>query len=116
MRIENRKLHYSFRLYVVCDGKRVIGKGGAQILEGIDRLGSLMATAKELKMSYRFVWEYLRRMEHSFGKQVIVTRRGTTLHARNKGGGGTNLTPFARTILNEYRVTEERLRKQLRQA
>ena len=113
MRIENKKLHYSFRLYVAYDGKRVIGKGGAQILDGIDRLGSLMATAKELKMSYRFVWNYLRRMEDRFGEQVIVTRRGGTLHAKNKGGGGTALTPFARTILKEYRVIEERLQKQL---
>jgi len=113
MRTQDRKLNYAFRLYVLYDGKRVVGKGGAQILEGIDRLGSLMATAKELKMSYRFVWEYVRRMEDRLGKQVIVTRRGGTLHAKNKGGGGTTLTPFARTILNEYHVIEERLRKQL---
>ena len=49
MRIYNRKLRHSFRL----DGQRVLG--GAQILTAIVRLGSLSASAKELKMSYRFV-------------------------------------------------------------
>ena len=116
MRIQNRKLHYAFRLYAVYDGEGVLGKGGAQILDGIDRLNSLVATAKELKMSYRFVWNYVRRMEDRLGKQVIVTRRGTTLHAKNKGGGETALTPFARMMLKEYRGIEERLRKQLPQA
>jgi len=66
-------------------------------------------------MSYRFVWKYLRRIEDRLGKPVIVTKRGTTLHAKNKGGGGTTLTPFARMILTEYRGIEERLRKQLPQ-
>jgi len=115
MRIQNRKLHYAFRLYAVYDGEGVLGKGGAQILDGIDRLGSVIATARELKMSYRFVWKYVRRMEERLGKQVIVTRRGTTFHAKNKGGGGTTLTPFARVILTEYRAIEERLQKQLQQ-
>ena len=61
MRTQDRKLHYAFRLYVLYDGKGVLGKGGAQILDGIDRLGSLVATAKELKMSYRFVCKYVRK-------------------------------------------------------
>ena len=113
MRFQNRKLHYSFRLYIVCDGERVLGKGGAQILTAVGRLGSLTAAAKELKMSYRFVWRYIARIEDRLGKPVIVTRRGGTRHARRKGGGGTKLTPLARTLLRDYRAMEERLRKQI---
>jgi len=113
MRSQNRELHYSFRLYVVCDGERVLGKGGAQILNAVDRLGSLTAAAKELKMSYRFVWRYIARVEDRLGKPVIVTRRGGTRHARRKGGGGTKLTPVARSLLKDYRAMEERLQKQI---
>ena len=91
----------------------MLGKGGAQILDAIQRLGSLRAAAKELKMSYRFVWKYVHKMEDRLGRQVIVTRRGTTLHAKNKGGGGTTITPVARRLLVEYLTVEERLRKQL---
>jgi molybdate transport system regulatory protein len=113
MRRHAGTLRYSFRLYALRNGKRVIGKGGAQILSEIDRLGSLSATAKELEMSYRFVWRYLHRMEERLGKPVIVTRRGGTLHGKVKGGGGTRLTPAAKTLLEDYKDMEERLRREI---
>ena len=113
MRIQNRRLRYSFRLYLLSDEKRVFGKGGAQILSAIDRLGSLSASAKKLHMSYRFVWKYIQRMEDRLGKPVIVTRRGGTPHAGRKGGGGAKLTPIARTLLKDYRAMEKRLQKQI---
>jgi molybdate transport system regulatory protein len=109
MRNQKGTLRYSFRLYVLSDGNRVLGKGGAQILDAIDRLGSLSETANELKMSYRFVWRYIRRMEDRLGKPVIVTRRGGTRHGRRKGGGGAELTPLAKTLLKSYREMEKRL-------
>lgn len=113
MSVQKRKFHYAFRLYVLYDGRRVIGKGGAQILDAIDRLGALSLAAEELEMSYRFVWNYIRRMESRLGKRVVVTRRGGTPYARRKGGGGTKLTPLALTLLKDYRAMEERLRKQI---
>jgi molybdate transport system regulatory protein len=113
MRYHKGKLHYAFRLYLVSDGNRLIGKGGAQILNAIDRLGSISASAKELGMSYRFVWLYIRRMETRLGKAMIVTRRGGTRRRTLKGGGGAKLTPVAKELLKDYNATEARLRKQL---
>jgi molybdate transport system regulatory protein len=113
MRSHKGKLHYAFRLYLIRDGKRVLGKGGAQILSAIDRLGSISAAADELKMSYRFVWKYIRRIESRLGKKVVVTRRGGTPRRRRKGGGGAKLTREAQTILKNYEMMEVRLRKQL---
>jgi len=113
MRTHKGNLRYSFRLYIVLGGRRVLGKGGAQILEAVDRLGSISAAASELQMSYRFVWNYVRRMEERLGKQVIVTRRGGALHNRRKGGGGTELTRIARTLLESYTMTESQLQKEL---
>ena len=113
MRIKNRMSCYSFRLYLVCDGERVLGKGGAQVLSGIDRLGSLSATARELKMSYRFVWNYVHRMEDRLGKPVIITRRGGTPHTSRRGGGEAKLTSMARTLLSDYTAMERRLQQQV---
>jgi len=64
-------------------------------------------------MSYRFVWNYIRRIEARLGKPVIVTRRGGTRHARRKGGGGTKLTPVARNLLINYRAVVKRLQRQI---
>jgi len=91
----------------------VIGKGGTQILSGIDRLGSISATAEELEMSYRFVWKYIQRMEDRLGDQVIATRRGGTPHGKAKGGGGTRLTPAGKALLEDYKALEERLRREI---
>jgi molybdate transport system regulatory protein len=109
MHRNKRTFQYAFRLYLNVDGKRVLGKGGAQILEAIDRQGSITAAAKELHMSYKFVWDYLTRMSNRLNKPVIVTRRGGTRHRKRKGGGGTRLTPLANALLKNYRATENRL-------
>jgi molybdate transport system regulatory protein len=113
MRVQKRNLHYSFRLYVVSEGRRVLGKGGAQILEAVDRLGSISAAANELQMSYRFIWNYTKRMEERLGRPVIVTRRGGAPDGGRKGGGGTELTRIAKALLENYRATEARLWKEL---
>jgi molybdate transport system regulatory protein len=113
MRAEKGRLRYSFRLYVVSDGRRVLGKGGAQILDAVDRLGSISGAANDLQMSYRFVWNYIDRMEERLGRSVIVTRRGGAPHVRRKGGGGAELTRIAKAVLEDYKVTEEQVRKVL---
>ena len=110
---QKAKLYYSFRLYLNSKGKRVMGKGGAQILNAIDELGSISRAATELKMSYRFVWRYIRRMETILGQGMIVTRRGGTRDRRRKGGGGAKLTPLAKTLLGDYKALETKLQKDL---
>ena len=91
----------------------MLGKGGAQILDAVDRLGSISAAANELQMSYRFVWNYIGRMEDRLGRPVIVTRRGGAPHVRRKGGGGAELTRIAKALVEDYSVTEEQVRKVL---
>ena len=114
MRSQGRRVHYSFRLYIIYDGKRVLGKGGAQILNAVDQLGSLRAAAKKLKMSYRFVWNSIQRTQERLGKPVVVTRRGGMLHNRRRGGGSTRLTTIGRALLRDYRSMEEHLESQIR--
>jgi len=104
-------LFYSFRLYLNSNGERVLGKGGALILEAIDKHGSIALAAEELGMSYKFVWDYLGRMKLRLGRPLIMTRRGGTLHTKRKGGGGTTLTPLARRLLKDFRATETLVRR-----
>ena len=63
---DKRPLFYSFRLYLNSNGERVLGKGGALILEAIDEHGSIALAAEELGMSYKFVWDYLGRMKQGW--------------------------------------------------
>jgi molybdate transport system regulatory protein len=101
------KLQYTFRLYLNnATGKRVLGKGGAKILEAINEYGSIVAAARNLGMSYKFVWDYLIRMRKRLKQPVIVTHRGGTDEAKRRGGGGTSLTPLAKNLLREFNSTQ----------
>lgn len=100
------KLQYTFRLYLNADGQRVLGNGGAQILEAVDNYGSITEAAMELEMSYKFVWDYLVRMRRRLHQAVVVTRRGGARTGKKKGGGGTALTPVAKALLKEFRETQ----------
>lgn len=106
-------LHYDFRLYLNADGERILGKGGAQILESIDEHGSIAMAAEELDMSYKFVWDYLGRMKQRLGRPLITTHRGGTPHTRKKGGGGTVLTPVAKMLLQDFKSTEAHIHRTL---
>jgi molybdate transport system regulatory protein len=100
------RFQYSFRLYLDAAGKRVLGKGGAQILEAIDKKGSIAAAAEQLGMSYKFVWDYLIRIRGILNEPIIVTHRGGSAYQKKKGGGGTILTPLGKALLKEFRLTE----------
>jgi molybdate transport system regulatory protein len=101
------KLQYTFRLYLNnAAGERVLGKGGAQILEAIKEYGSIVAAAKNLNMSYKFVCDYLARMKKRLKEPIVVTHRGGADSGRKKGGGGTALTPLAGSLLREFESTQ----------
>jgi len=108
------KLQYSFRLYLNnAAGERVLGKGGAQILEAIKEHGSIVLAAKKLDMSYKFVCDYLVRMKKRLGEPIVVTHRGGADPGKRKGGGGTALTPLAGNLLREFESTQRLICKTL---
>jgi len=108
------KLQYTFRLYLNdASGRRVLGKGGAEILDAISEYGSILAAAKNLGMSYKFVWDYLVRMQKRLDHPVIVTHRGGADPCKKRGGGGTALTPLGRALLREFESTQHLIRNTL---
>jgi len=79
----------------------ILGYGGAKILGAIREEGSISRAAKKLGMSYKYVWDYLSRIERSVGEPVVETFRGG-----RSGGGGAKLTPFGEYLLKEYTRVE----------
>ncbi len=90
-----------WRLWFEKDGMHVMGKGGAKILKAIDKHGSISKACKELGMSYRFVWNYLKKMEEALGEAVVEKERGGIER------GGTKLTPLGKDLLRTYERMEE---------
>lgn len=104
----NKKHKISYKIWIEHKGKPVLGKGGAQILEQIEKEQSISKAAKKLGMSYRYVWSYIKRVEKTLGKPITETHRGG-----RAGGGGARLTTFGKELLAEYKRVESLLSKVL---
>jgi molybdate transport system regulatory protein len=87
------------------DGNAVFGLGRIKILKAVDRLGSLHAAAKELKMGYRAIWGRIKATEERLGEPLLVRTIG------GSSGGGSQLTPFARQLLNQFEKLHQEIRK-----
>ncbi len=94
-------MNVKWRIWLEKDGRHVLGKGGAKILRAIEKHGSISKACKELGMSYRFVWNYLKRMEEVLGDAVVEKERGGVER------GGTKLTPLGRSLLETYERIEK---------
>ena len=75
-----------------------LGPGKIDLLESIQRTGSLRQAAQALGMSYRRAWLLLDGLNRSF------TEPASTASIGGQGGGGVTLTPFGLEIIRAYRA------------
>jgi molybdate transport system regulatory protein len=74
-----------------------LGPGKIDLLESVERTGSLRQAAQALGMSYRRAWLLLDGLNRSFSEPA------TTASVGGQGGGGVTLTPFGLEIIRCYR-------------
>ncbi len=75
-----------------------LGPGKIDLLESIQRTGSLRKAAQILGMSYRRAWLLLDGLNRSFIEPCSTASIG------GQGGGGVTLTPFGLEIIRAYRA------------
>ncbi len=80
-------------LWLESGGGMVFGLGRVQLLELVERLGSLNQAAKALGMSYRAAWGRIKRTEEALGEPLL---------AKASGRKGYELTPLAEMLLKEF--------------
>jgi molybdate transport system regulatory protein len=97
----NNEHKVSCKVWLELRGEPLIGKGGAKILETIKQVESISNAAKTTGMSYRYIWNYLSKLERRLGEPVVTTFKGG-----NKGGGGAKLTRLGIKLLDEYKQAE----------
>jgi molybdate transport system regulatory protein len=96
--MSNRHKHKpSCKVWIECNGKPVLGKGGAEILQSIKTEKSLTRAAEKVHMSYRYVWNYIQKIEKAVGESIVETHKGG-----KTGGGGAQLTALGESLLEEY--------------
>lgn len=100
--MSTRKKHRpSCKVWLEYKGAPILGKGGAQILQTIKEEKSLSKAAEKLGMSYRYVWNYLAKMEKVLEEPAVETYKGG-----KGGGGGTRLSELGESLLKEYQRVE----------
>jgi len=103
--IENMSTHDKHKptakVWLEYKGEPLLGKGGAEILEAIKEVKSISNAAQKVGMSYRYVWNYLEKIEKTMQEPVVQTYKGG-----RKGGGGAHLTKLGENLLKEYRRVE----------
>lgn len=90
----------NLRIRIVFGADDMIGPGKAELLERIDRCGSIAAAGREMGMSYKRAWELVGTLNAMFRDPVVESKRG------GPGGGGAVLTAAGREVLDLYRAFE----------
>jgi len=88
------------RIRIVFGGDGMIGPGKADLLEGVDRCGSIAAAGREMGMSYKRAWELIGTLNAMFRAPLVESTRG------GPRGGGAVLTDLGREVLAHYRAFE----------
>ena len=89
-----------FRLRLLKGDDIAVGPGKVDLLEAIDRTGSITAAARALGMSYRRAWLLVDTMNRCFRGPVVAAEAG------GSRGGGTALTALGREVVRRYRESE----------
>jgi len=99
MRIGALKL----KAQLYCGDELAMGPGKADLLEAIDREGSISAAGRALGMSYRRTWMLVDSMNRCWRDRLVETVAG--------GGSakGARLSDAGRAVLAAYRALEARL-------
>ena len=75
------------------------GKGAAQLLRGVDELGSLNKAAKRLQMAYSKAWKMISRLEESLGFALL----------ERHGSAGSIVTDKGHDMLRRYDELDARI-------
>lgn len=73
-----------------------LGEGRIQLLQAIEKEGSLSKAAKSIKMSYKKAWNLVDAINKASKTPIVITSTG------GSGGGGTILTDFGKQKIQQF--------------
>ena len=77
-----------------------LGPGKVDLLESIDKVGSISEAARKNNISYRRAWDMVNTMNQCFSDPLVESVTG------GKGGGGAKLTSLGEKVKTIYRKME----------
>jgi len=86
---------------------KAFGDGPLELLDRVERSGSLRQAAADMGMSYNKAWHLMRKLEKAIGFPLLECRSG------GPHGGGSVITPRARELMAHYRRFREQVAQSL---
>jgi molybdate transport system regulatory protein len=80
------------------DGDIIIGEGRQEILQNIEKTGSINKTAKIMKMSYKGVWSKIKVTEDYLKLTIVATNKKR----------GSQLTKEGKELLEKYKTLKKK--------
>lgn len=77
-----------------------LGPGKIDLLEAIERNGSISSAARDIGLSYKRAWDMVATMNACFKSPLVVSEKG------GSGGGGARLTELGHKVAGLYRDME----------
>jgi len=101
--------HYRLRykVWLESNKNKAFGKGPVEILDKIEKFGSLRKAADEMQMSYSHAWTLINKIEKRLGCRLIERQVG------GEEGGGSILTPKAKELIRRFNLFEEKSERYL---
>ena len=90
----------SVRIRIHFGKSLAIGPGRIELLEGVQRTGSLAQAARGMSMSYRRAWLLMQSLNDSLCSPASIAARG------GRRGGGATVTPTGVALIQTYRRME----------
>ncbi len=85
------------KVWLENNGMYAFGSGLAQLLEGVERTGTLSEAAQTARISYRHAWDMIKAAEKHLGQQLILPQSGGI------GGGQSTLSANGRHLLQVFK-------------
>lgn len=89
------------KIQLFCGEEIAMGPGKADLLEAIEREGSISAAGRALGMSYRRAWLLVDTMNRCWREPLVATAAG------GQAKGGARVTPFGHEVLRSYQALQE---------
>ena len=91
------KSNIGFRIWLQYQEKVFLAPGKAELLEQLDKTGSLKKAAESMGMSYRKAWYSIQQVNANAPKPVVSISRG------GAHGGSSHLTDYGRKLVDFFK-------------
>ena len=96
------------KVWLEAGDRYAFGLGICEILQAVDRAGSIKQAAGDLGKSYRYVWGRIKEAEEALGRRLVTTQVG------GRDSQRSGLTAEARQLVGDFLTLRQRMLHALR--